>query len=42
MKITAVSEVTSGPNPHDRDAWLIYSNNHAITGKISQNPGATI
>ena len=42
MKITEVSKVVSGPNPHHVDARKIYDTPHAIAVVISLQPGEAL
>jgi mannose-6-phosphate isomerase-like protein (cupin superfamily) len=42
MKITEVSNVVSGPNPHHVDARKIYDSPHAIAVVISLQPGEAL
>jgi len=42
MKITAVKDVVSGPNPHHVDARKIYDTPHAIAVVISLKPGEAL
>jgi quercetin dioxygenase-like cupin family protein len=39
MKITEVSNVVSGPNPHHVDARTIYESPHAVAVVITLQPG---
>jgi quercetin dioxygenase-like cupin family protein len=39
MKITEVSNVVSGPNPHHVDARKIYESPHAVAVVITLQPG---
>ena len=42
MKITDVSKVVSGPNPHHVDARKIYESPHAIAVVITLMPGEAL
>ncbi|NTW09669.1 MAG: cupin domain-containing protein [Anaerolineaceae bacterium] len=42
MKITDVSKVVSGPNPHHVDARKIYDSPHAIAVVITLQPGESL
>jgi len=42
MKITEVSKVVSGPNPHHVDARKIYDSPHAMAVVITLQPGETL
>ena len=42
MKITDVSKVVSGPNPHHVDARKIYDTPHAIAVVITLQPGEAL
>jgi mannose-6-phosphate isomerase-like protein (cupin superfamily) len=42
MKITEVSNVVSGPNPHHVDARKIYDSPHAIAVVITLQPGEAL
>ena len=42
MKITAVKDVGSGPNPHHVDARKIYDTPHAIAVVITLKPGEAL
>ena len=42
MKITAVNDVVSGPNPHHVDARKIYDTPHAIAVVITLKPGEAL
>jgi len=42
MKITDVSKVVSGPNPHHVDARKIYDTPHAIAVVIMLQPGESL
>ena len=42
MKITAVKDVVSGPNPHHVDARKIYDTPHAIAVVITLKPGEAL
>jgi quercetin dioxygenase-like cupin family protein len=42
MKITEVSKVVSGPNPHHVDARKIYESPHAIAVVITLQPGESL
>ncbi len=42
MKITEVSKVVSGPNPHHVDARKIYDTPHAIAVVITLQPGEAL
>ncbi|HET6580424.1 MAG TPA: cupin domain-containing protein [Methanoregula sp.] len=42
MKITAVSDVESGPNPHHVDARKIYESPHAVAVVITLKPGEAL
>ena len=42
MKITAVSSVVSGPNPHHVDARKIYDTPHAMAVVITLQPGEAL
>jgi mannose-6-phosphate isomerase-like protein (cupin superfamily) len=42
MKITDVSKVVSGPNPHHVDARKIYESPHAVAVVITLNPGEAL
>jgi mannose-6-phosphate isomerase-like protein (cupin superfamily) len=42
MKITEVSKVVSGPNPHHVDARKIYDSPHAIAVVITLQPGEAL
>ena len=42
MKITEVSKVVSGPNPHHVDARKIYYSPHAIAVVITLQPGESL
>ena len=42
MKITDVSKVVSGPNPHHVDARKIYDSPHAIAVVITLQPGEAL
>lgn len=42
MKITDVSKVVSGPNPHHVDARKIYDSPHAMAVVITLNPGEAL
>jgi quercetin dioxygenase-like cupin family protein len=42
MKITEVSKVVSGPNPHHVDARKIYDSPHAIAVVITLQPGESL
>jgi quercetin dioxygenase-like cupin family protein len=42
MKITEVSKVVSGPNPHHVDARKIYDTPHAIAVVITLQPGQAL
>jgi mannose-6-phosphate isomerase-like protein (cupin superfamily) len=42
MKITDVSKVQSGPNPHHVDARKIYESQHAVAVVITLQPGESL
>ena len=42
MKITNVSQVVSGPNPHHVDARKIYESPHAMAVVITLKPGESL
>jgi quercetin dioxygenase-like cupin family protein len=42
MKITDVSKVVSGPNPHHVDARKVYDTPHAMAGVITLKPGEAL
>ncbi len=42
MKLTKVSDVVSGPNPHHVDARKIYDSPHAMTVVITLQPGESL
>ena len=42
MKITDVSKVVSGPNPHHVDAKKIYDSPHAMAVVITLQPGESL
>ena len=42
MKITDVSKVVSGPNPHHVDARKIYETPHAMAVVITLQPGEAL
>jgi quercetin dioxygenase-like cupin family protein len=42
MKITDVSQVVSGPNPHHVDARKIYESPHAMAVVITLKPGESL
>ena len=42
MKITDVSKVLSGPNPHHVDARKIYESQHAVAVVITLQPGESL
>lgn len=42
MKITEVSKVVSGPNPHHVDARKIYDTQHAMAVVITLQPGEAL
>jgi quercetin dioxygenase-like cupin family protein len=42
MKITDVSQVVSGPNPHHVDARKIYESPHAMAIVITLKPGESL
>lgn len=42
MKITDVSKVMSGPNPHHVDARKVYESPHAMAVVITLNPGEAL
>ena len=42
MKITEVSKVVSGPNPHHVDARKIYESPHAMAVVITLQPGESL
>jgi len=42
MKITEVSKVASGPNPHHVDARKVYESPHAIAVVIMLQPGESL
>jgi quercetin dioxygenase-like cupin family protein len=42
MKITDVTKVPSGPNPHHVDARKIYDSPHALAVMIALQPGETL
>jgi len=42
MKITDVSKVVSGPNPHHVDARKIYESPHAVAVMITLQPGEAL
>jgi quercetin dioxygenase-like cupin family protein len=42
MKITAVNDVVSGPNPHHVDARKIYESPHAVAVVITLKPGEAL
>jgi len=42
MKITEVSKVVSGPNPHHVDARKIYDSPHAMAVVITLQPGEAL
>lgn len=42
MKITDVSKVESGPNPHHVDARKVYDTQHAMAVVISLRPGEAL
>jgi mannose-6-phosphate isomerase-like protein (cupin superfamily) len=42
MKITDVSKVESGPNPHHVDARKIYESPHAVAVMITLQPGEAL
>lgn len=42
MKITDVSQVVSGPNPHHVDARKIYDTQHAMAVVITLKPGEAL
>jgi quercetin dioxygenase-like cupin family protein len=42
MKITDVSQVVSGPNPHHIDARKIYESPHAMAVVITLKPGESL
>jgi len=42
MKITDVSQVVSGPNPHNVDARKIYESPHAMAVVITLKPGESL
>jgi quercetin dioxygenase-like cupin family protein len=42
MKITEVSKVVSGPNPHHVDARKIYDSPHAMVVVITLQPGEAL
>jgi mannose-6-phosphate isomerase-like protein (cupin superfamily) len=42
MKITEVSNIVSGPNPHHVDARKIYDSSHAIAVVITLQPGEAL
>ena len=42
MKITEVSKVVSGPNPHHVDARKIYESPHAMAVVITLSPGESL
>jgi quercetin dioxygenase-like cupin family protein len=42
MKITDVSKVVSGPNPHHVDARKIYDTQHAMAVVITLQPGEAL
>ena len=42
MKITDVSKVVSGPNPHNVDARKIYDSPHAMAVVITLKPGESL
>jgi mannose-6-phosphate isomerase-like protein (cupin superfamily) len=42
MKITDVSKVVSGPNPHNVDARKIYDTQHAMAVVITLQPGEAL
>src|SRR5512136_1697238 len=42
MKITDVSKVVSGPNPHHVDARKIYDSPHAMAVVITLKPGESL
>lgn len=42
MKITTVSDVVSGPNPHHVDARKVYDSPHATAVVITLQPGESL
>lgn len=42
MKITDVSKVVSGPNPHHVDARKVYESPHAVAVVITLQPGESL
>ncbi len=42
MKITEVSKVVSGPNPHHVDARKVYESPHAMAVVITLKPGESL
>ena len=42
MKITDVSKVASGPNPHHVDARKVYESPHAVAVVITLQPGESL
>jgi quercetin dioxygenase-like cupin family protein len=42
MKITNISQVTSGPNPHHVDARKVYDSPHAVAVVITLQPGESL
>jgi mannose-6-phosphate isomerase-like protein (cupin superfamily) len=42
LKITDVSKVVSGPNPHHVDARKVYDSQHAIAVVITLQPGEAL
>jgi mannose-6-phosphate isomerase-like protein (cupin superfamily) len=42
MKITEVSNIVSGPNPHHVDARKIYDSPHAVAVVITLQPGEAL
>jgi mannose-6-phosphate isomerase-like protein (cupin superfamily) len=42
MKITTVSNVVSGPNPHRVDARKVYDSHHATAVVITLQPGESL
>jgi mannose-6-phosphate isomerase-like protein (cupin superfamily) len=42
MKITDISKVVSGPNPHHVDARKVYETQHAIAVVITLQPGEAL
>jgi mannose-6-phosphate isomerase-like protein (cupin superfamily) len=42
IQVTDVSQVISGPNPHNVDARIIYDSPHALAVVITLNPGESL